>query len=342
MSNDRTNDQPEGTPRDPRRDAQDVAARSFANLGLEYIPGKSTVEDLYRIEPLPLSVAADRAGVPVASTLHDGLLKILKYAGMIGCLLLGTIGMGALLLHIPPKSLFHTPLVIIALGLAFILVGGAYLIVAPASRRHGSLAASRPNDPVTKRSLITLSILVAAVVVIVALVDAKALMAINAARAQINPESAPSFALTFLIAAALSATYVLGTAMLAFNEGFGFEAKKRIEAEQTSHAESHRKTQRKSLEVSQACEALNAIEVIEGRRKSLDAEIRNVEQGLRQSLSDTYAETGAPPELSEEHRQQLRFHEQEARFAGQKLNAYEAVKAKGNRSAETKPEGGAA
>jgi len=81
--------------------------------------------------------------------------------------------------------------------------------------------------------------------------------------------------------------------------------------------------------------------VIEGRRKSLDAEIRNIEQGLRQSLSDTYADTGAPPELSEEHRQQLHFHEQEARFAGQKLNAYEAVRAKGNRSAETKPEGGA-
>jgi|GEM_PF-6051709 len=308
--------------------AQDIAGQAFANMGMAYVPGKSTVQDLYRTEPLAHSVAAERAGVPIAATMSDGLLKFLKFAGMIGCLLLGTLGMGALLLHIQPKTLFHSPLLIVALGLAFILVGGAYLTVTPASRRHGSLVASKPNEVVTKRSLVTLSALVAGVIIIVALVDAKALMAINAAHAMINPESAPSFALTFLIAAALSATYVLGAAMLAFNDGLGFEAQKRIEAEQERHQDAYRKSQRNSLEVAQACEALNAVDVIETRRKSLDDEIRAVEQGLRQSLSDTYAGSSTPPELTEEQRKQLRFHEQEARFAEQKLNAYVAVRTK--------------
>ena len=32
--------------------AHDVAARSFANLGYEYVPGESKVADLYEVDPL--------------------------------------------------------------------------------------------------------------------------------------------------------------------------------------------------------------------------------------------------------------------------------------------------
>ncbi len=314
--------------------AHDIASRCFASLGMEYRPGKSKVDDLYKTEPLPASIAAERIGVPLASTHHDGLLKVLKFAGMIGCILLGTVGMGALILHIQPKSLLHSPLSIIAFGLALILVGGVYLVIAPTSRRVGSQIASKPNEPSTKKACNLLVVLVAVFTVIVALVDAKAIMAINATRAMINPESAPSFILAFLIAAALSATYVLGTAVLGLYEGFNFESKKRIEAEQDRHTDSFRQRQKNSLEVAQACEALNSVDVIEARRKDLDSEIRSVEQGLRQSLNDTYADTGAPPELSEDQKKQLRLHEQEARFAAQKLNAYDSLRSKFSRSSE--------
>ena len=62
--------------------AHDLAAKAFAQLGLGYVAGVSRVDDLYRIEPLPESIAADRAGVPIASTTSDGLLKVLKFAGL--------------------------------------------------------------------------------------------------------------------------------------------------------------------------------------------------------------------------------------------------------------------
>jgi hypothetical protein len=316
---------------------EDLAGKAFACLGLEYLPGKSKVEDLYAVEPLAHSVAAARAGVPSASTVSDGFLKVLKYAGMVGCLLLSTLGMGALLLHIAPRALVRSPLLIVALGLGSMLVGGAYLAVVPGSRRFGSLLACRPNDPVTKRSRVTLPALVAGLVILVALVDAKALMAINSARAMINPESGTSFAVTFLVAAALSATYILGTAILACSEGFAIEAAKRIEAEQAKHQEAFRKGRKELLEVTQACEALNAVDGIETRRKGLNEEISAAEAGLRESLRQAYTGVGAPPELSDAQRKLLRFHEQEARFAGQKLNAYEAVRQKPHHADQQSP-----
>jgi hypothetical protein len=321
--------------------AHDITARTFANLGLGYVPGKSKVEDLYQTKSLPAVLAAERAGVSHSATHHDALLVGLKFAGMLGCLLLSTISMGAVIFHIQPKSILHSPLLIIALGLAFILVGGVYLVVAPPSKKLGSMMASKPDSPATKKCTVSLIGIVASVTVIMALIDAKAITAINATRAMINPESAPSFGVTFLIAAALSAMHVVGTCFFALSEGVKLEATERIEAEQHRHQESFRAKRANSLEVAQACEALNAVEALEARRASLEDEIRRVDQGLRESISDTFAGTPPPPELPEDKQKHLRLHEQEARVAAQKLTAYDALRSKLNRFTGTKPEGGA-
>ena len=275
--------------------------------------------------------------------LRDVLLKVLKYAGMIGCLLLGMIGMGALVLHIQPRSLFHSPFAVVAAGLAFILVGGTYLIVSPGSRRLGALTIIRPDNPATKWSRLTVAVItVAAATIIVALVDAKALVAINSARAMVNPESVPPFAVTFLVASALSAAYVCGTACLSYSDGYGFEGRKRLEGEQTKHAQAHRRDRRNSLEVSQAVEALNSVCLVEARRTDLNDEIRMAEGELRETLTTIFADTEAPPEMPVEHRRDIRYYDQEARFAGQKLTAYETLCARFAGLKGKKAEGGAA
>jgi hypothetical protein len=156
-------------------------------------------------------------------------------------------------------------------------------------------------------------------------------MAINAARAMADPDSAPSFALTFLVASALSASYVMGTCLLAFNEGYADESRKRMEAAQIRHQRNYREHRQHTLEVSQAVEALNAVAVIEARRRTLNDEIRRVHTELRENLSETFADTGTPPQMPEEHRRDIRYHDLEARFAGQKLKAYEALHGKLNR-----------
>jgi hypothetical protein len=135
--------------------------------------------------------------------------------------------------------------------------------------------------------------------------------------------------------------YVFGTFFYAVSEGMKLETSKRIELEQDRHQEVFRARQGNSIEVAQACEALNTVEALEARRKSLDNEIRAVDRGLRESLNETFDGTPPPPELSDEKRKRLNVHEQEARFASQKLNAYDALRAKLNRFNSTPPQGDA-
>jgi hypothetical protein len=304
--------------------AQDLAGKALANLGIEYRPEKTRFADILKALALPEAEAAKRAGVPIALTVNDRFLKFLKIAGMIGCLLLGMVGMGALVLHVQPTSLFHSFMLPVAMGLALILVGGTYLVVSPTSRRAGALKACDPEALATKLAVSGACWLVALMCVVVALVDAKAITAINSARALVNPDAVPSFFVTLLVGLALSAAYVMGTSILAFSDGFGFEARKKIEAEQAKHLNE----ERNFIEVTQACEALNDIEVIEDRRTKLTAEIKDAEQEYRASLARIVRDLPVPPEMPDEHRRDIRLHHQRARFAGQKLTAYELLMAK--------------
>jgi hypothetical protein len=304
--------------------AHEVAGRAFGELGRQYVAGESKVDDLLSVEPLPEAEAARRAKVLVACAFDDSFLRVLKYAAMLGCLLLGTFGMGALVLRVVPRALLHSPLLPVAVGLGCILVGGATLAVSPSARRLGAMTVDDPDGPRTKRNLQSVCALTLVFTLVVATVDAKALLAITASKALVDPKSAPSFATAFLVALALSATYVVGSSAHAFAEGFGFEARKRIAAEQEKHAQSERDRLRHTLEVTQACEALNAVDTIEARRIALDDEIRNAEGAMRGSVAQAFEGIGAPPEMARERRNELRYAEQEARFAGMKLAAHEA------------------
>ncbi len=310
--------------------AHDVALRAFALLGINYVPGKTREDDLYRVPPLPRAEAARRAGVPCAAPCADWLMRILKYAGMLGCLLLGTCGLGTLVLHVPPRSLPHSPLLPLALGLGCVLVGGAYLAVVPAARRHGSLSAEKPGSREAGRSFASLCALTAGVALSVALADAKALAALDRARALVDPESVPPFAVTLLVACALSAAYVLGAAVLGVAEGFSGEAEGRISAEREKHAEGWKKERAADLRVQQACESLAYAGAVEKRREGLDEEIDRAGQGLRRSLGEAYGDVGDPPELRDGERAQLRDHGLRAGFAALRLAAHERHRGNGS------------
>lgn len=311
---------------------EDVAGKTLGQLSLAYEPGKTTVEDVLASRALPEAEAARRAGVQVSLTRSNWFLKLLKILGMIGCLFLGTTGMGALILRIPPRAMFHSVLLPVAIGLACILVGGTYLVVTPTARRAGAMKATGPEEQSTRRALVTTMLLVALMCIVVAMVDAKAMMAINSARAMVNPSSVPSFAIALLVGLALSAAYVLGSSCLAFADGYGEEAKTLIEAEQVKHL----KEERRVIEVAEACEALNAIGIAESRRKTLTYEISKAEQEYRTSLQVVNQGTPKAPELQDDQKRELRVHRQETEFAGVKHRAFETLQARLSNSPKAK------
>lgn len=304
--------------------SHEVASKAFATLGLGYEPGKTKIEDLYSLTPLHESDAAKLAGLSGVPARKAPSMRFLKVAGMIGCLVLGTVGMGSLILQTPPKMLFTSPLfLLISMALAFILIGGATMVVVPLWKRIGIQKVASDIEKRPCLSLVSGLALTILMAVVVAVVDAKAMMAINASRALINPESVPGFLLCFLVGLALSAAYIIGSSVVAFSDAYSAEAASRIKAEQERHESEQLHDRRIHIEVQMACEALNTVALIENRRVALTNEIEVLEEEFKNAIAGQFAQIPLAPEMKEENRKDLRMQKKEARFAGWKAMAHD-------------------
>ena len=306
--------------------AHEVALKALAVLGLEYRAGKTTIQDVYAITKLHVSDAADRAGLGGVHTSAMGGNSLLKWAGMIGCFVLATVGMGAVVMQVAPRQLFSNPIaLVVSLALALVIVGGVYMTVHPTWKRIGTMSASKDKDW-AKKSFMNGLVLSTVAVLVVALIDAKAIMAINASRALVDPSHATPFWGAFLIGCCLSSVYVVGASIVAYNDAFAIESARRIEAEQRRHERAEMDDQRHFVEVRNAIEALNAVGVIERQLDELDPKIQAVAAGLNANRDEHYGSLPDAPDMPEEHKLDLRLHRKHAGFAGWKAQAQEATK----------------
>ena len=302
-------------------EAIEVAKKAFAKLGLVYTE-QSTIDDIYAIDGLHASEAAQRAGqAGVFSPQIEGA-KVLKAFGMVGCMVLGTVGLGSLVLHVPPRMLLVSPMNLgVAASLSFILVAGSYLMVTPPWRRIGTYKAGKPEDKETKSSTIHGLALTAFATTVVAAVDAKAMTAMNANRALISTSLAQPPVVTFTVALALSAAYVMGSSALAFYEAFAEENQSRIAGVQHRYRADLRTERSICVEIQIACEALSAVQNIKARLKALPQEIKDAQSELNATVGEHFAAIPAPPEMPEEHKRELRILKKLALFANWKAMA---------------------
>ena len=306
--------------------AEEVAGKAMADLGLEYISGQTTVDDVYAITRLSESDAADKAGVSGVHGSAMGGSHFIKWMGMAGCFVLGTVGMGAMVMQVPPKQLFTQPIaLVISAFLSFVVVGGVYMMVHPTWKRIGTMAATRDVEKAAKAR--QTGILFSAIgILAVATIDAKAILAINATRALVDPAHAITFAMAFLVGLCLSSVYVIGASIVAYHDAFGLEAARRIKAEQTRHERAEMQDQRLYVEVRNAIEALNAVAVLTRRRQALDPKIKAVQDELQATLDSHYASIPDAPEMPTEHKSELNMHKKQAKFAAWKVQAHDALK----------------
>ena len=306
--------------------ANEVAVKALAVLGLEYVPGQTSVQDVYAITKLHEADAADRAGLAGVHTSALGGSQILKWAGMVGCFVLATVGMGAVVMQTPPKQLAFNPIaLLISMALASVIVAGVFLTVHPTWKRAGTMAASADRMK-AKLGLTTAVVVSGACVLAVALIDAKAILAVNAALALVDPAHATPSWLAFLIGCCLSSVYVVGASVVAFNDAYALESTRRIEAEQRRHERAEMEDQRHYLEVRNAIESLNTVKSIERELDRLDPKIQEVQLALAGAIDRHHAETPESPDMPEEHKADLRTHRRHARFAGWKAQAQDATK----------------
>lgn len=304
------------------RAAEEVAVKAFGEICVEYDADKTTVQDIHAALKLPEADAADQAGV---GGLHSPALNgsaFLKWAGMAGSFTLCTAGFGAIVMHISPSQLWTSPTALLpSLGMAAMIVGGAYMMVYPTWKRAGTMAAGQ--DEAKAGKAVRHGVLIAAVAAAsVALLDAKAIIAINVARALVDPEHATPFWVALLTGCCLSSIYVLGTASVAYHDALVEEGASRIEAAQFNHE----KSQYEFVEVRQAVEALNSVGVLRRRLGVLDARIKETHSALKAMVDEHHGSFPEAPVMPAEHKADIAISQKHARFAGLKERAHNAMR----------------
>jgi hypothetical protein len=305
--------------------SHEVVGIAFGMLAKQYIPGVTPIEDLFDIKPLSRADAAKRAGLHSSYYGKVAGIQILKWLGMAGCIILGTVGLGAMVLMKSPSSLLGSPIMLtLAIGLSFILVGGAYMAVQSSWPRIGAMKATKPNEPETKRAQALGIAITTLFGVVVSVVDTKAILALTATRAIVNADAAPSTITAAIAATALSAAYVIGSSAVAFSEGYSGQAEELIAAEISKDHEAQKKELCRFIEVQNAVDAYNKAQMFEVRRKKLTEEIGALETDLHKSRIASLEAIPDAPELKPEHKEDLAKIKAAALYAATKQNAHVA------------------
>lgn len=305
---------------------EEVAAKALASLGIAYDPETSSPSDVYALTKLHESEAAERAGVGGVHSSALGGATFLKWAGMAGSFALTTIGLGAVVFQMPPKHLFLNPVALVpSMFFAGVIVAGTFMMIHPTWKRAGTITAGRDEEKKRKATLSAVLVSVVATVS-VAVLDAKAVLAINAAKALVDPEHAMPLSVAVITGFCLSAVYVIGASVVAFNDAFAAEATRRIEAEQRKHEKAEMDDQRHFVEVRNAIEALNTVAVLRKRRSVLDAKITELQAEFKKAVDEHYEGIPEAPDMAEEHKADLRMHKKHAKFAEWKVQAHDAIR----------------
>ncbi len=303
-----------------------VVGKCCGVLGIPYEPGVTTADDIYAVAEISEAEAADLAGLPTSTLAKVPGLDVVKVLAFIGCLILSTVGLGALVLRTQPKSLTNNPFSLaFALGLAFMMVGGAWAFVQVNWLRQGAAYAKDTNDAGTRKKMITLGVITLLACLVIAVIDAKAIIAMSASTALLNPDQAPSLLIAFIVGLALSASYLLGTSAMAFNAGYEAESVKRIDAAKRRNLEDNVSDRRQHIEIQQAIEALNEIKVKEMRREQLTKEIDASDKELLMKFEQISKAVSKTPDLSDEEKTDLRLLKKRFLFEKSKSDAHSQI-----------------
>lgn len=300
----------------------EVAGTQYAELGIEYVPGKTTVADLYQVDDLSDTEAAEEAGLPAVFRRPERWLRILKVLAMAGAAILGTVGMGSFFLKRSPVQLLASPaLLAMAVAVAALLLVGTYLGPFMMWARAGAFAAASSESGHTRRAIRNARLMTAVVIPFVSLVDAEMIASLNAARDMVDPGLRTPFGLVLAVAAGFNALYVLGVSVFAYNDGYGAQAEAMMDSKKARSAMAQRKEARAHVESKLACDAMNAVSVNEMRRERLGSEIEAAAGDFRAMAAAHESAIPAAPELSEEDRTEILVRRKKETYAARRLRA---------------------
>ena len=248
-----------------------------AEIGIAYMPGKTTDKDVLAVPLIEKAEAAKALNLPYGTGFEKKNINFLKFLLTLLCAVLSSINIGlslhllkTKLLVLNPLSLFtNTPAMVMGGFIALALLLTVSKIWTSVGTKIGF---ARPYKEFAKLEIAAV-LLTAPIFLGLALFDARTLIMLSAARAALDPNAAIPLVVALLIGVIFSGLYVVGLAWSAFAEGYTVAALENIAAFIKAAENVNRKVLREKVSVQQALEAVASPDTF---RET----IKNLENGL--------------------------------------------------------------
>ena len=276
--------------------AHHSASEHCSELGIRYVPGKTTEEDLLKVTLLEDADAARDLGLRFGIGYKDWLLNILKPILAVLCWLMSSLSLGLGFRIVEAKHLFANP---VAVGLSLVMGGltaiGLFVAITWTWKLVGAKVGSvRPSDEIV-RLLVPVTAMTATLWLGLSFLDAKAVILLNAARAALNPIYEISMSVALLIGMVISGVYVLGLAVTGFASEYTATAKTYIFAVKRADENRKRTAAKESIPVREALEALADVKVTEEVLRVAEIDIAQLEQQFTRSHAEMMAQVPEVP-----------------------------------------------
>jgi hypothetical protein len=272
------------------------ASEHCSEIGVRYVPGKTTEVDVLSVPMIEEAEAAKRLGLPFGVGFNDRLLRFFKPILTILCWLMSSLSLGLGFKILDTKKIFGNPTTV---GLSLVMGGvvalGLLVAITSMWKALGTkIGAGRPTREVVGL-LIPIAAMTAALLLGVAVLDAKAVILLNAARAALNPAFAIPMGIAVLIGAVISGTYILGLAGTGFAESYSLAAKKSIDAEIKGDENGKREAVKQTVLIREALEALADVKVAEQIIQNHENDLMRMDKEFKHERAEMLASVPVVP-----------------------------------------------
>lgn len=300
------------------------ASEHCSEIGVRYVPGKTTEVDVLSVPLLEEAAVAKNLGLPFGVGFSDRLVGFLKPVLTVLCWFMSSLSLGLGFRLLEAKNIFANPIMVcLSLVMGGVVAIGLLLSITPMWKSLGvKIASGRPTKEVIAL-LVPVAIATAVLMLGLAFLDAKAVILLNAARAALNPTFAIPMEIALLIGAVISGVYVLGLAATSFAESYTAAAKKSIYAEIKADENVKRDASKQTVPIRKALEALADVKVAEEVIQQLENDLRRMDGEFKGERAEILASIPqAPTKLEPDELKELTDLRDRARAAKTNLDAH--------------------
>ncbi len=259
--------------------AHRAAADHCSEVGVQYLPGRTMQEDVLRVPLMTEDCASKILELPFGLGITDGLVNKLKLILAVVCWFASSLSLGLSFRLLNPKNLLENPTNLFVAGAIGALVAlGMFVMLTTCWKKIGAkIACSRPRSEVVA-AVRPIAVLTLLAIFGLAFLDAKAIVLLNSARAEINPALGIPMIMALVIGMLIGSLYVTGLAATAFAEGYSTQARAAVRDHIRTREVIDREELKKAVPVRAALEALSAVEISNTRLERLEAEALDAKQ----------------------------------------------------------------